>query len=1196
MKSLKLALVLFLLIGVSFVAGEVIHPMESIEGLDDDHTGAVFSLTDDYVSHGRHSVEVTPTGEAEETKVAFKLSGETLERWIGNDLVLLSLYVMPETEIRPNSFFLGMADVKNGWEWIDGTFTMMSTSEGWNQIEYHLLPKMHELDEDGAYMLYYSFFNEEQGVKHPLEEPFAIGGIIATSSDQFPSRDYIWDMECEEEIMTFDDDNTGAVFEQNTNFVAHGTASLKVIPSGEALETKVALDLRGEKIEIWSEAEYVAMDIFVPSDADLIPTMLFMGMADLTDGWDWVDGLFPIDTVSHGWNTVKYYLSDAMRILEAGGHYVIYLAFAHEDDEGQQIPLTTPFYIDGLYTEIEPVVELEEPLEPEEEIVYEPPEEEVITYIWSMDSQDEISSFDDDHTGAVFELSAEYSLIGDTSMKVIPSGEAEETKVAMEIPQESILYWSRSNIITLNIYVPQESELVPTMFFMGMADLTTDWEWVGGVFSEDEVQPGQWSTITYELVGSMKEIREDRKYTVYLAFAGFDEDNKKVPLFEPFYLDGMFVETTEVLSVEEKLARADPATIEQVERMLEMDDEELLDYIQYRTFTYFWEEANPENGLIRDRSREGAPSSIAAVGFGLGTIPVGIERGWISYDEGFARTLITLRTFAEGHVEGHRGFFYHFVDMKTGQRVWECELSSIDTALLMAGVILAMEYFKDTEIEDLGRELFEAVDWRWMLAGGDTLSMGWKPEGPAFLRPRWDSFNEGILAYILAIGSPTYAISPSTWDNIYRPVKDTFISLPQEVLFVYQYPNVFVDFRDREDSYANYFNNATVATRYNWLYTFMKRFEYETYEEDIWGLSASDGPTGYKAYGAADRNHDGTIAPYASIASIVFTPDLSMRAIRAMLDRYGPLLWTDYGFVSAFNADVVWFSKEHIGIDQGSVVLMIENYRSELIWDLFMSSDYVQAAMEKIGFEDRVSDYAVRPEYAEEFERLLTDPELKTAIAPRAEEPVVIDADLTEWEDVPATLVDEDMNVPAGGIIRVDKTRQILHSYFYAMWDKENLYIAARVHDEYVVINIEPEDRGAYYRTDSIEFYIDPGRAGSEKGVFKLAMIPFDTEGNPQAVRHEDANPGPITIVAPEVEIASVRTDYGYDVEVKIPFKYLGISPEEGLEIGLSHTIHNSNVRDAQIGAYVRENILSWTPVADVWARPEVWGTLVLEK
>ncbi len=1191
MKSMKVFLVLLVLIGGSLMAMEMIHPMQEVEGLDHDHTGARFALTQEAVRVGLYAVEVTPSGSAEETKVAFKLEGEVLHRWIGKDRVNLSIYIPSQSTILPNSFFLGMADLSDGWEWVDGTFTRMAVSEGWNEIEYHLLPKMVEVDENGVYMLYFSFFQEEKGVKRPLVDPFILGRILAGDSEQPTLRQYVWDMECAEEIATFDNDHTGALFAQNHQFVADQKASLEVRPSGEAAETKIALTLSGEKIEIWSKAAFIGMDLFLPQSVELLPTMFFMGMADLSDGWEWVDGLFSIDTVEHGWNTVRYILSDSMKALNPEGTYAIYLAFAHEDPDRGKIPLRDPMYIDGIYSEWM----AEEIAEPVEEHVLKPPQEVVVTYIWTMDTDEEIQGFDNDHTGALFERSEEQRFAKEASMKVIPSGTAEETKVAMKVPMDPIPYWAKSTQITLQIYVPEGSHPVPSMFFMGMADLTTDWQWVGGVFSEDAIVPGQWNAVTYELIGEMRTIQEGRHYTVYLAFAGFDEENKKVPLQDPFYLGGMVVQTTEIVTIEEKIAQADPAVVAEVDRMLDLDDEALLDLIQYRTFQYFWDKANPENGLILDRSREGAPSSIAAVGFGLGGIPIGIERGWIGYEEGFERTLRTLRSFTEGRVEGHRGFFYHFVDMQSGQRVWECELSSIDTALLMAGVVLVMEYFKGTKIEELGRQLVEAVDWRWMLAGGDTLSMGWKPEGPAFLRPRWDSFNEGILAYILAIGSPTYPISPSTWDNIYRPVKDTFVSLPQEVLFVYQYPNVFVDFRDKQDAYANYFNNATVATRFNWLYTFMKRFEYETYDIDVWGLSASDGPTGYKAYGAADGNHDGTVAPYAPIASIVFTPDLSLDAIRGMLDRYGPLIWTDYGFVSAFNADAIWFSQEHIGIDQGSILLMIENYRSELIWNLFMSSSYIQTAMEKIGFEDRVVDYAVTPEYAAKFEAMLTDPELKTAIAVKADRSIVIDGDLSEWEEVPATLVTEDMNVPAGGIMRVDKTRQILHSYFYAMWDDTHLYLAARVHDEYIVANIEPTDRGAFYRSDSIEFYIDPGRAGSTKGLFKLAMIPFDTQGNPQAVRHEDAQPGPIAEVAPQVQIASMRTEYGYDVEIMIPFQSLSLLPQEGMEIGFCHTIHNSNVRDAQIGAYVRENILSWIPIADIWARPESWGTLRLE-
>jgi hypothetical protein len=294
-----------------------------------------------------------------------------------------------------------------------------------------------------------------------------------------------------------------------------------------------------------------------------------------------------------------------------------------------------------------------------------------------------------------------------------------------------------------------------------------------------------------------------------------------------------------------------------------------------RLSSYFWNEANPANGLIRDRSTKDSPCSIAAVGFGLSAIPVGIERGWITRDEGYERTLTTLKTFANGGVEGKNGFYYHFVDMSEGRRFGDCEISSIDTALFLAGALTAGQYFAGTEVEALANKVYEAADWQWMMNEGDTLSMGWKPE-IGFLSARWNSFNEGLLAYVLAIGSPTYPIPASAWDCIFRPVNENYISLPQETLFVYQYPAAWVDFRNKEDSYANYFNNAATATRMNRLFAVLRRFNYSTYDMDIWGLSACDGPAGYKAYGASEGNHDGTVAPYASIASMPFTPGLSV--------------------------------------------------------------------------------------------------------------------------------------------------------------------------------------------------------------------------------------------------------------------------------------------------------------------------------
>jgi len=315
-----------------------------------------------------------------------------------------------------------------------------------------------------------------------------------------------------------------------------------------------------------------------------------------------------------------------------------------------------------------------------------------------------------------------------------------------------------------------------------------------------------------------------------------------------------------------------------------------------------------------------------------------------------------------------------------------------------------------------------------------------------------------------------------------------------------------------------------------------------------------------------------------------------------MLSKYGPLVWGEYGFYSAFNVDEIWFSDQYIGIDQGDIILMIENYRSGLIWNLFMNNENIQRALDEIGFVNKESDYAVTPWYVEEYKRLLTSSEEKLAEAPKISH-VMIDGKLTEWENIPRYSVTEDMNVPAGGIKPIDKKAQILHSYFSVAWDDENLYISADVYDEYVVINITPDDVGGYYRTDSVEFYINPSIAGSNAGLFKIAILPFDTEGNVQAVRHEDANPGPISKSASKVEVASNRTDYGYIIELKIPFEYLGITnPQPNLKLGFSYTIHNSNKKDASLGEYVRENIISWNPLPDIWANPQNWGTIELKE
>ena len=750
-----------------------------------------------------------------------------------------------------------------------------------------------------------------------------------------------------ESVAGLSNDYTDVKFSLTDEYVFAGKYSVKVTPSGKADETKLAFQLSGKVLEGWAEFDLLKIAVFISENAKTYPDKYFLGMADVTDSWSWVDGVFSETQSLQGWNVVTFNLSPKMKEVSTNGKYMLYFSFIDFEEGNKKVPIVDTFYVDHF--------------------VAMPSEEgKIRLYVFPMETEKELARYHNDNTGAVFELSDRYVAQGLRSMKIVPSGKAIETKVALPLEGESIQKWSQCSI-KMSVYIPFEMETIPTMYFLGMANVTAKWKWVGGVFADTKDVSKGWNLISFEIADDMKDLDPDGKYMVYLAFAGFDEKNQKVPLVDAFYIDGIYTEKAK-LTVEERLANADPKIKEEVKKMLQMRDEELLEYVQRKTFEYFWNEANPENGLVKDRSTEDSPCSIAAVGFALTAIPIAIEKEWISYEKGYERVLTTLKTFVEGKVEGKNGFFYHFVDMNTGRRVWNCELSSIDTALLVAGSLFVREYFEGTEVEELADQLYRNVNWQWMMAEDNTLYMGWKPE-EGFLNEKWDSFNEGILVYILAIGSPTYSIPAESWDKIHRPIYENHISCPTESLFVYQYPNIWVDFRNKEDKYANYFNNAKIATRYNYSFCVKNKLDYKTYDFDVWGLSASDGPCGYKHYGASEGNHDGTVAPYSAISSIVFTSDLSMKGMRGMLSKYGPLIWKRYGFVSGFNVDANWFSNQHIGIDQGDILLMIENYRTEFVWKYFMKNKYVQNALEKIGFVTKISDYAVTPWYRQEYHK-----------------------------------------------------------------------------------------------------------------------------------------------------------------------------------------------------------------------------------
>lgn len=585
--------------------------------------------------------------------------------------------------------------------------------------------------------------------------------------------------------------------------------------------------------------------------------------------------------------------------------------------------------------------------------------------LWEAWGAKDISAIGDDHTGSSFALSAVVTTpLGRPTLQVTPSGTAPETKLELAFSGAELAAWQASDLL-LELYLPPGNAVHPNRFFLGMADITGVWRWVDGVFSESEVQPG-WNKVRFTPSVAMRRLPPEGHFIIYFSFFAEDENLDKIPLKEPVYLGSIFLQEavavhTDPMSLRDERYEAEAATL------LTLDDEALLEAVARRTFDYFWFEANPANGLVRDRSTGGSPSSIAAVGFGLSAIPIAVERGWITREEGYDRALTTLNTFAAGGVEGHQGFFYHFIAMNTGRRAWNSELSSIDTTLFIAGAITVGQYFRGTEVQTLAEQLYQAINWQWMLAGGATVSMGWFPE-TGFLPHRWAHFDEGLLLYILGIGSPTYPLPPESWDAVVRPVRDGYIYLPAETLFVYQFPLAWLDLRGKSDAYANYFNNTARACERNRQFSIAHQDAFATYRQDVWGLSASDGPFGYRAYGAAPGNHDGTVAPYASLACLPFTPEIALQALRGMLREYGSLVWRRYGLVSAINEDRQWYSTEHIGIDQGIILLMIENYRSGLIWELFMASEHVQRATRLIGFKESSGDYAATPAHAAKFE------------------------------------------------------------------------------------------------------------------------------------------------------------------------------------------------------------------------------------
>jgi hypothetical protein len=430
--------------------------------------------------------------------------------------------------------------------------------------------------------------------------------------------------------------------------------------------------------------------------------------------------------------------------------------------------------------------------------------------------------------------------------------------------------------------------------------------------------------------------------------------------------------------------------------------EPFLDTVELRTFRWFWETTNPKNGLVPDRWPTKSFSSVAAIGFGLTAYVIGAERGYVTRADAVSRVRTTLSFLYHAPqgsdpagVTGYKGFFYHFLDMDTGLRFQTVELSTIDTSLLLAGVLVCQEYFKGSDADEsairaLADSIYTRVDWQWASPKAPAVSMGWHPESN-FIPADWRGYDEGMILYVLALGSPTHPIDPAAWTQ-WTSTYDwrDFYGQPQvnfAPLFGHQYSHLWIDFRGIQDAYMrgsgiDYFENSRRATMAQRAYAMDNPARFHDYGPSIWGLTASDGPMDttvtmdgvqrqfqtYSARGAAanEIRDDGTIAPTAAGGSIAFAPELVVPALEAMRAKYGDPLFGQYGFVDAFNPTyhdarvrvsqgrvidgVGWFDTDYLGIDQGPIIGMIENYRTGLIWKLMRESPYIRLGLLRAGF------------------------------------------------------------------------------------------------------------------------------------------------------------------------------------------------------------------------------------------------------
>ncbi|MBL8497055.1 hypothetical protein ABF87_10755 [Nitrosomonas sp. JL21] len=418
-----------------------------------------------------------------------------------------------------------------------------------------------------------------------------------------------------------------------------------------------------------------------------------------------------------------------------------------------------------------------------------------------------------------------------------------------------------------------------------------------------------------------------------------------------------------------------------------------LDKLQRLSFSYFLHETNRANGLVVDKTATGWSASIAATGMALASYPVAVERGFMTRSAAIERTLITLRFFwnspqgPQPDSTGYKGFYYHFLDMQTGQRAWKCELSTVDTAFLLAGALTAGMYFStntkdENEIRNLADALYRRADWQWAQNGGTTVTHGWKPES-GFIQYRWEGYDEAMLLYILGLGSPDHPLPESSynpaWTSTYRWEHcygyDYLYAGP---LFTHQLSHIWIDFRNIQDAFMrikgiDYFENSRRATYVQQKYAIDNPFNFKGYDECCWGITASDGPGpntmkidgierhffDYIGRGVPYGPDDGTLAPWAVVASLPFAHEIVLPTLDFCINQINLTNSNPYGFKATFNptyseksnSPYGWISPWHYGINQGPIVLMIENYRTELVWQLMRNCSYIIIGLHRAGFK-----------------------------------------------------------------------------------------------------------------------------------------------------------------------------------------------------------------------------------------------------